>query len=197
VSEAGIAGSGASGAGASTAGPSASAASVAVASSAAISTPASGTVAASAGSSSGVAVAPPVTTRKRWMLPLAIIAALLVAGIGGGGYYFTHRAPSAIDSVAVLPLANATSNSEMDYLADGSGKLVTVHQKPEYGHGLFLLGSLRLAPCFTRSVGVPGSQPTSQVTTAQSDSRNRIATNYLANKRRKVDIAHCPPRQGF
>jgi len=43
----------------------------------------------------------------------------VLAMAAGGGYYFVHCAPRAIDSLAVLPLANATSNSEMDYLADG------------------------------------------------------------------------------
>jgi eukaryotic-like serine/threonine-protein kinase len=43
----------------------------------------------------------------------------MLAAMAGGGYYFLRRTPSAIDSVAVLPLANATSNSELDYLADG------------------------------------------------------------------------------
>src|SRR6202011_293549 len=43
------------------------------------------------------------------------------------GYYFLHRTSSAIDSVAVLPMANATSNSEMDYLADGITEGVINH----------------------------------------------------------------------
>src|SRR6202047_3157036 len=47
--------------------------------------------------------------------------------MAAGGYYFLHRTPSAIDSVAVLPLANSTSNSEMDYLADGITEGVINH----------------------------------------------------------------------
>ena len=47
--------------------------------------------------------------------------------MAAGGYYFLHRASSAIDSVAVLPLANATSNPEMDYLADGITEGVINH----------------------------------------------------------------------
>src|SRR6202011_6205122 len=43
------------------------------------------------------------------------------------GYYFLHRTASAIDSVAVLPLTNTTSNSEMDYLADGITEGVINH----------------------------------------------------------------------
>ena len=53
--------------------------------------------------------------------------ALVLAAMAAGGYYFLHRTPSAIDSVAVLPLANATSNSEMDYLADGITEGVINH----------------------------------------------------------------------
>ena len=41
--------------------------------------------------------------------------------------YFLHRVPSAIESIAVLPLTNATSNSEMDYLADGITEGVINH----------------------------------------------------------------------
>jgi serine/threonine protein kinase len=39
--------------------------------------------------------------------------------IAAGTYHFLNRTSSSIDSVAVLPLANATSNADMDYLADG------------------------------------------------------------------------------
>jgi eukaryotic-like serine/threonine-protein kinase len=88
----------------------------------------SGTVAAgpsSYGSSAGVtAVEPP--RRKPYAAVGAVVALVLVA-LAVGGYYFLHRAPSAIDSVAVLPLANATSNSEMDYLADGITEGVINH----------------------------------------------------------------------
>jgi len=61
--------------------------------------------------------------------PLAVIVAVvaLVLAMSAVGYYFLHRTPSAIDSVAVLPLANATSNSEMDYLADGITEGVINH----------------------------------------------------------------------
>ena len=50
---------------------------------------------------------------------VGVVIALMLAAMAGGGYYFLRRTPSDIDSVAVLPLANATSNSELDYLADG------------------------------------------------------------------------------
>jgi len=89
-----------------------------------LATPASGTVAAGP-SSSGVAAAEPAR-RKPWAGIVVVVALVLAAG-AAGGYYFLHRTPSAIDSVAVLPLANATSNSEMDYLADGITEGVINH----------------------------------------------------------------------
>ena len=89
-----------------------------------LSASASGTVAAGP-SSSSVAAAEPIQ-RKPWAV-VAAVAALVFASIAAGGYYFLHRTPSAIDSVAVLPLANATSNSEMDYLADGITEGVINH----------------------------------------------------------------------
>jgi len=76
----------------------------------------SGSVAAAA-SSSGVVAAEPAR-RKPWAV-IGVGVALLLAAITAGGYYFIHRNPTAIDSVAVLPLANTSSNAEMDYLADG------------------------------------------------------------------------------
>ena len=87
-------------------------------------TSASGTVAAGA-SGSGVAAAEPVR-KTRWAV-VGVVAALVLAAVAAGGYYFLHRTSSAIDSVAVLPLANATSNSEMDYLADGITEGVINH----------------------------------------------------------------------
>jgi TolB-like protein/Tfp pilus assembly protein PilF len=90
----------------------------------AVVTSASGTVAAGP-SSSSVAAAEPAR-HKTWAA-VGVVVALVVAAAGVGGYYFVHRTPSAIDSVAVLPLANATSNSEMDYLADGITEGVINH----------------------------------------------------------------------
>src|SRR5205085_3565846 len=86
--------------------------------------PKSGTVAARP-SSSGVAAAEPAR-RKPW-LGIGVVVALVLAAMAAGGYFFVHRTPSAIDSVAVLPLANTTSNSEMDYLADGITEGVINH----------------------------------------------------------------------
>ena len=83
----------------------------------------SGTVAGGPSSSSVAAAAP--AKRKPWAM-LGVAVALVVA-MTAGGYYFLHRTPSGIDSIAVLPLANATSNSEMDYLADGITEGVINH----------------------------------------------------------------------
>jgi serine/threonine protein kinase/TolB-like protein/Tfp pilus assembly protein PilF len=79
---------------------------------------------ASGPSDSNVAAEP--ARRKPWAV-VGVVAALVLTAIAAGGYYFVHRMPSAIDSVAVLPLANATSNSEMDYLADGITEGVINH----------------------------------------------------------------------
>jgi serine/threonine protein kinase/TolB-like protein/Tfp pilus assembly protein PilF len=85
---------------------------------------ASGTVAAGPSSSSGADAQP--AKRKPWAVT-GVVAALVLAAMAAGGYYFLHRTPSAIDSVAVLPLANATLNSDMDYLADGITEGVINH----------------------------------------------------------------------
>src|SRR6202521_1083599 len=90
----------------------------------AIATSARGTVAAGPSSSSVAAAGP--TRRKPWAA-IGVVVALVLAAMAAGGYYFLHRTPSAIDSVAVLPLANATSNAEMDYLADGITEGVINH----------------------------------------------------------------------
>jgi serine/threonine protein kinase/tetratricopeptide (TPR) repeat protein len=79
--------------------------------------------AAGAPSSSSVATAAS-PQQKLWAA--ALVALVLVAG-AVAGYYFLHRVPSAIESIAVLPLTNATSNSEMDYLADGITEGVINH----------------------------------------------------------------------
>jgi eukaryotic-like serine/threonine-protein kinase len=89
-----------------------------------LATSASGMVAAGPSSSSVGPVAP--VRRILWAV-VGVVAALMLAAMAAGGYYFLHRTPSAIDSVAVLPLANATSNSDMDYLADGITEGVINH----------------------------------------------------------------------
>ena len=85
---------------------------------------ASGTVATGPSSSS---VAAAEQARRKPSAMVGVGVALVLAAMAAGGYYFLHPTPSAIDSVAVWPLANATSNSEMDYLADGITEGVINH----------------------------------------------------------------------
>jgi eukaryotic-like serine/threonine-protein kinase len=66
------------------------------------------------------------TKRKPWPV-VAVAAALALAATAAGGYYLLHRRPGAIDSVAVLPLANTSSDAELDYLADGITEGVINH----------------------------------------------------------------------
>jgi serine/threonine protein kinase/tetratricopeptide (TPR) repeat protein len=88
-----------------------------------LSTSESGMVAAGPSTSTVAAAEPP---SKPWTL-IGLAVGLVLAAMAAGGYYFLHRTSSAIDSVAVLPLANATSNPEMDYLADGITEGVINH----------------------------------------------------------------------
>jgi eukaryotic-like serine/threonine-protein kinase len=88
-----------------------------------LATSASGEVAVGPSTSSVPTAEPP---RKPWTL-IGLAVALVLAAMAASGYYFLHRASSTIDSVAVLPLANATSNPEMDYLADGITEGVINH----------------------------------------------------------------------
>jgi serine/threonine protein kinase/TolB-like protein/Tfp pilus assembly protein PilF len=82
----------------------------------------SGRVAAASSAPQAVVAAPQAARRWKVIVPAIVVAAMAV-----GGYFFFHRVPTAINSVAVLPLANATSNSEMDYLADGITEGVINH----------------------------------------------------------------------
>jgi len=84
----------------------------------------SGTAATGPSSSAMTAAVP--TKRKPWSV-IGIVAAIALAAIATGGYYLLHRTPGAIDSVAVLPLANTSSDAELDYLADGITEGVINH----------------------------------------------------------------------
>jgi eukaryotic-like serine/threonine-protein kinase len=84
-----------------------------------------GASATGAASGSSVTAAQPAV-RRPWATAGAV-AAIVLAALAAGGYYFLNRKSGAIESVAVLPLANATSNSEMDYLADGITEGVINH----------------------------------------------------------------------
>lgn len=50
---------------------------------------------------------------------IAVLAAVALAAVTGAAYYSLRPATRAIDSVAVLPLVNTNSKSDLDYLADG------------------------------------------------------------------------------
>ena len=79
-----------------------------------VTAPPSGTATAATGATSDVRA----VRRKNWMLSLGIVALLLICATVAV-YFLMRRSPSTIDSVAVLPLTNTTSNTDMDYLADG------------------------------------------------------------------------------
>ncbi|MCA1816102.1 MAG: tetratricopeptide repeat protein, partial [Acidobacteria bacterium] len=64
---------------------------------------------------SGIAAAP----RGRRLMFVAAALAALVAVAGFGAYLYRSRGAGAIDSIAVLPLANATNDASADWLADG------------------------------------------------------------------------------
>jgi eukaryotic-like serine/threonine-protein kinase len=67
--------------------------------------------------------------RKSWSSSpmIAVLAAVVVAALAAGGFFFFRHTTRAIDSVAVLPLVNANSNSDLDYLADGITEGVINH----------------------------------------------------------------------
>jgi len=60
-----------------------------------------------------------LTKPKRRGILFGLIA-VVVLGIGIGGYfYFTRKTTAAIQSIAVMPFVNESGNAELDYLSDG------------------------------------------------------------------------------
>jgi serine/threonine protein kinase/tetratricopeptide (TPR) repeat protein len=63
---------------------------------------------------------PAAAVRTPSRTPLAIVAAVLVAILAAGGYFFFARGGvGKIDSVAVLPFVNVTADPNSEYLSDG------------------------------------------------------------------------------
>jgi TolB-like protein/Flp pilus assembly protein TadD/predicted Ser/Thr protein kinase len=78
-------------------------------------------------SSRSVALPTVDLARRKPRALIAALAGIVLATVAASGYYFFRSATGAIDSVAVLPLVNANSNSDMDYLADGITEGVINH----------------------------------------------------------------------
>ena len=59
-------------------------------------------------------------TKTWWRTKLAIIAGVLaVVALAAAAYFFWPRSNQTIDSIAVLPFANASADPSMEYLSDG------------------------------------------------------------------------------
>jgi serine/threonine protein kinase/Flp pilus assembly protein TadD len=56
---------------------------------------------------------------KRRVIAVTIAAALLLMAFAGAGIYWMRSRTRAIESIAVLPLENRSSNAEADYISDG------------------------------------------------------------------------------
>ena len=56
---------------------------------------------------------------KRLLLAIALIAAVVSVAILVGGYFYSRKSNTAIQSIAVLPFENRSGSSDTDYLSDG------------------------------------------------------------------------------
>jgi len=67
---------------------------------------------------SGIRTSPKVIERKTWTILIAAVL-VLAAVIAAYLYFGRTRRGGAIESIAVLPLVNASNNPDTDYLSDG------------------------------------------------------------------------------
>jgi serine/threonine protein kinase len=81
----------------------------------------------------GRSIAAPLPAQRRTR-PVVWLAALVMILVGlGAWFYLNSKRERALDSLAVLPLVNASGDAEVDYLSDGiTGSLInSLSQLPE------------------------------------------------------------------
>jgi serine/threonine protein kinase/Flp pilus assembly protein TadD len=69
-------------------------------------------------SATSITAAPAATRRFQFTKPLILAAAFILVTLAVAGYWLNHRSGD-IDSIAILPFANATASSDAEYLSDG------------------------------------------------------------------------------
>jgi eukaryotic-like serine/threonine-protein kinase len=74
---------------------------------------------AAARAPSGATQLPAPEAKRNWLLPVAGVVVLALAALAGYFYLRGNRAPTSINSVAVLPFVNGTGDSNQEYLSDG------------------------------------------------------------------------------
>jgi eukaryotic-like serine/threonine-protein kinase len=83
-------------------------------------------------SGNAVALAEPASTRIRFTRTRIVILAAVFAFLAGAALHFAFQRERVIDSIAVLPLTNATSDPNADYLSEGitDGLINSLSQLP-------------------------------------------------------------------
>ncbi len=71
--------------------------------------------------------------RRTWLLVSAVLAAIILSGIVLGLKFRRSQQSTAVDSIAVLPFINASSDSNAEYLSDGitEGLIHTLSRVPQ------------------------------------------------------------------